>query len=195
MRSIETPAETERRERRNKLLIGIVLVGVMILSTAGYAFLNNAYTNSGQTQQKVNYNGHEFKLTPNSLWQTSLNGQDFQFQNLPNETQEISLKGVTLNFYSGKPLYMTSENPEAANEIASALGRYLPRQIQNVCVKGQFCTDDLPEKDCLEDNIIIIKEGNATQLSQQDHCVIIEGEYAGQINLADAFLYKILGIR
>ncbi len=192
IRKIETQADVEKRETRKKLIIGIILVAVMVFSTAGFAFLNNPATDSGVITQ--NYNSYEFFLNSNGLWQTTIQGQAFQFQYSPNETQEIQPLGIDVNFYSGKPLYFVSENPEATAEIAANLGRFLPR-VQNACLQGQNCTEDLPEKNCTADTLIIIREQNETSLTKEDNCVFIEGHYADLVKLSDAFLYKILGIR
>lgn len=192
IRRIETQADIEKRETRKKLIIGIILVGVMILSTAGFAFLNNPSTDS--TLITENYNGYEFFLNNNGLWQTQIQGQPFQFQFSPNETSTVDLQGIDFSFYSGKPLYFISENPEASDEIVSNIGRFLPR-AQNACLQGQNCTEDLPEKNCTLDNIIIIKESNESSLIREDNCIFIQGPYADLVKWSDAFLYKILGVK
>ncbi len=192
MRRIEIPGDIQRRESRNKLIIGIILVGLMVASTAGFAFLNNDSTKTEITKQT--YNSYDFVLNSNGLWQTNIQGYDFQFQYAPNETTDVELRGVELNAYSGKTLYFISENPEATSEIASNLEKFIPR-MQNACRAGQECKEDFPEKDCREDNIIIIQENNETSLIAEDKCVTIAGPYSELVKLSDAFLYKILGIK
>ena len=191
IRKIETREVIEKKKTRNKLIIGIILVGVMITSTVGFAFLNNPQS-SAKTEKSI-YNGYEFFLNNNGFWQANIQGYDFQFQYSPNETQLVSL-GVDFSFYAKKPLYFSSESPEAAAEIGSNLGRFLPR-MQEACLLGASCEKDIPEKNCTADNMIIIREGNESSFIQEENCVFISGPYSDLVKLSDAFLYKILGVK
>lgn len=192
IRKIETQETIEKRDKRNKLIIGGILIFLMVFSTAGFAFLNNERTATGPV---YNYNNYEFALNQNGFWQTTINNQVYQFQNFPNETEDISLKGFNLNFYSGRPLYFISESPDATSEIAGNLARVIPRTPQEVCLAGQNCTGDFPEKDCSLDNIIIIRENNESKVYSQENCVFIEGQYSELIKLSDSFLYRMLGVK
>lgn len=193
LRKIETQSDIDKRETRNKLIIGIILIALMLFSTAGYAFLSNERVSTGGP--KKTYNGYEFFLNSNGLWQTTIQGQEFQFQYFPNETQDIQIPGfMNYNFYAGQPLYFSSENPDATYEISANLGRFLPR-VQNACIAGEQCKDDFPEKNCTSDNIIIIKENNETIVRSDDNCIIISGQYGDLVKLSDSFLYKILGVK
>lgn len=185
MQRIITPEEKERKDKRNKIIIGILLVVIMALSTAGYAFFN---TEKADTSGKVSYNGHDFYITGN-FWTTEISGHKFYFTYLPNETASIKTT-KTLNNYQGKPLYLT-ENNLAGEEIARNLGQFAER-VNLACVSGENCTGDLPEKNC-SSNLIVIKERNFANVAENDNCVYIFSN--DSVRQTDAFLYKILGIK
>lgn len=193
MKKIITKEEKEKRETRNKVIIGLILVAIMILSTAGYAF----FSSPEEKKEKIEYNGIKFTLNENGLWQFKI--QDFEFltQYNPKETENISVPILmTLNYYSGKPLYLLGESP-AKQEISRNLWDFLSRIPQEGCIVKykELCEENAPIKNCSEDNIIIIKEGNYTEIRQEDNCIFIFSPYQEQTRATDAFIFKILGVR
>ncbi len=189
MREIETREKVERRERRNKIIIGIVLSVLMILGTAGYSFLSGGEDN-GESIGKVSYNGNDF-YRQGDFWQVNLEGKAFYFKYLPNETRNIVLK-KTLVDYSGKPLYFT-KNGAAEQEISQVLGNFASR-IQLACYAGDNCTENLPVKNC-SSNLIIIEDKvvGKNPIIEEDNCVYIFSN--DSVRDADAFLYTLLKLK
>lgn len=189
MRKIELKSETEKKKKINRLIIGIILMIVMILGSVGYAFYSREKVDVQETN-KVEYNGYTFYLN-NNLWQTEINGNSFVFQHLPNETN-INVPLVSLLDYKDKTVYFVSENSQAQTEILRNIAGYLGR-FQDACFEKE-CGKDLPVKNC-SDSIILIRERNNTKIYKEDDCVFIESNKTEIIKTADAFLYKILGIK
>ena len=52
MKRIETKEIVEKKSNRNKLIIGLIMIGILVLSTAGYAFYN--YDKSSSSKVKYN---------------------------------------------------------------------------------------------------------------------------------------------
>ena len=73
MRKILTKEKKEKKESRNKLIIGLVLVAIMVISTAGFAF----FSAPQEKVSKINYNSIDFILGENNLWQFNI--QNFEF--------------------------------------------------------------------------------------------------------------------
>ena len=67
--------------------------------------------------------------------------------------------------------------------------------MQDACIEKKGCEGNLPIKNCSESNIIILKEEDYIEISQEDECVFITAPYAEQTRAADAFLFKILGVK
>jgi hypothetical protein len=187
MRKLESHEEKEKREQRRGKVIGMVLLFLMVISTAGYAFLYNPNTGSGTpVNQTLSPNGEVQNI--GNQWVLQREGQQFIFASSPDSVKNISVDmNKSLEDYYGNVLYIASKSPGIGSEIVSNLGRYASRP-QEACY-GPCNDSDLPEKDCSV-NIIVYSESNENSVSQNESCVFIEGD----IRAADAFLYRLFGV-
>lgn len=192
MRRIVTKEEKDKKETRNKLIMGIVMVAILVLSTAGYAIFSREDNSSGSVEKK-NYNGIEFEKMGNGLWVFKLNGASFYTNFEPKETENISVPFVTYQQYSGKNLYIVSEDNRAKAEIYQNLGRVVSR-IQDACFMGENCTSDLPEKNC-SSNMILIKENKNIEIKEEENCIFINAPSSEILRATDAYIFKVLGVR
>ena len=186
MRKIETKEDAMRKRRKNQIIVGAVLVGLMIVSTLGYSLMNGA-SNQDKSSQ-VTEGGYVFTREGN-LWKTSIDGQTFRFQYLPSELENVPVEGnYELGAYYNQPVYFVNLSP-GVSEILMNLQDYILR-YQEACLNGTECNENLPVKNCDSDLIIFIN-GNETKVYNKQNCVFIEGE---PIMGADAFLYRLLKI-
>lgn len=182
---IITPQEKERKDRRNKIIIGAILIGLMLLSTAGYALFSGEKTSGN----KIEYNGNTFYKTANG-WTTTLNGNQHDFQYLPGEVGSVKVPTeISLNNYYNKPVFLVSDYQDANYELVINLQKYTER-INRACI-SENCSEDLPIKTC-NDTVIEIREANMTSILVEDNCVFIASD--NLVKAVDAFLYKILGV-
>jgi len=188
MRQITSKQTKGKKQKRNQLIVGLILIVVMFFSVFGYGFLNT----KEEGNKKLNYNGFEF-MAQNGFWITNVNNFQFVFRYNPNQVEKIDSKLNTLKNYYQKPLYLSSENSEAEAEIYSNLNPLVQR-TQRACLEGEECLDEnLPIKTC-EDNLIIIRENSTSGIRQEDNCVFIQGTQENLLKLSDEFLFKILEI-
>lgn len=182
---------TEKKENKfgNQILIGVILIGLMILSILGYSFQSQQTENSNLEQ--INYNGLKF-VKQNDFWVLSLENTKFLFKYNPKETEKIESNINEIDNYYNKPLYIYSENDEAEVEVYNNLYTKVLR-IRNACPENEICEENIPTKTC-EDNFIIIKEKNQTEIIQEGNCVFIYGQSEDIIKVTDSFLFKLLGI-
>ena len=193
MRQIFTQDEKEKKKKRNHIAIGAILAVLMVLSTAGFAFINTNFSGNSGGNNKENYNGFEFVLENNGLWGINSQGNKFFFRYSPKEVETINVPYINLGNYYGKILYFVSDDSRVEREIASVLQFYALR-IQYACIEGKKCeNEELPVKNC-DENVIVIDESNDTKISTDNNCVFITGKSSDKIKAADAFLYKLLGI-
>lgn len=184
MRKLKTKADLEKKQKKNQLILGIILISLLTLSTAGYSIMNNVTEQNSITSEK----GVDFYYQ-NGLWITDFSDYQFGFQNLPSEVEGVQIStNLTLGNYQGLPVYFVNSN-QGTSEILNNIGRFVLR-YQNACLEGQNCTENLPSKDC-SSNVFIFEASNETKVVQEGNCIYI---YGSSINGADAFLYKILGI-
>ena len=192
MRKILTQEQKDKRIKRNQLIIGSILIGVMIFGTLGYAFSGRENENS----EKIDYNGITF-VKNDYYWMFNLQGYEFITMYNPIEVENITfLSYSSINNYAGKPLYMVSDFNEPNYEISRNLNPFVSR-INGACL-SEDCDNDFSIKNCSIDNIIIIqepeKEGTKESIYQQENCIFITSSIENQTRYVDAFLFKVLGI-
>ena len=148
MRKLTSKTEREKKQKRNQIIVGVVLIAVMFFSVVGYGFMDN-----GDVSKKVNYKGFDF-ISQNSLWFTQIGGFTFAFRKNPSEIDAVESPLNYLNSYSGKPLYISAIDKESEVEITSNM-RQVVQRIQYACFDEGNCGEGLPIKTC-SDNFIII---------------------------------------
>jgi hypothetical protein len=191
IRKIISKEDEEKRRKRNSIIVGIILVSIMVLSTVGYGFGTNFGQNSNSATT-LNYNGYDF-IYSNGLWIVNVSENTFGFASNPNEVYNISSETGILTDYSGKILYLYSENSEAESEILRNL-YIISSGIIYACPEGQNCGDEIPAKSC-DNNFIIIREKSETNVYSDKGCRYIEGSAENLVKITDGFLMKIIGIK
>ncbi|MBI2451825.1 hypothetical protein HYV50_01965 [Candidatus Pacearchaeota archaeon] len=188
IRKIGTEKELEQKKQRMTIAIGLFMLGILVLGTAGFAFLSALSNNPNQNvNDNKNQNAEGQVRNVGNKWELIYQGQPYYFSNSPDSVKNISVEISFTSFdYSGKQFYIVSDNDAITSEIASTLGRYSSK-IQKACYGP--CSEDLPEKDCNE-TLIVWKDSSENKIYQQDSCVFIEGD----MRAADAFLYRLFGI-
>ena len=189
MKRIKAKSSEGKKQRKNQLIIGTILIIVMFGSVFGVIV---GSFGAERSSNKVEYNGFEF-IKQDNFWVLEIGDFEFVFTNNPNEVQEIETEVNFLNNYAGKPLYLSSENSAATSEIVSNLNQIALR-MQPACFNKSDCEQDIPSKTC-EDNLIIIEEKNQTSIIQEENCVFIQGPKENLTQISDEFLFNILGIR
>ncbi len=182
MRKIESQTDIEKKEKRRKYAISIFMLVVMVASTLGYAFMGSeedSFSNEG--------NGDERVIDTGSQWAVKV-GNSYVYLSFGNEAvKNISVSGIyNLGMFQSKPLYISSDNQGAVNEISGSIGLYASR-AQEACY-GK-CEKNLPEKNC-NDTLIVFTESSENKVYQKDNCIFIDGD----LRAVDAFLYKVFEI-
>jgi hypothetical protein len=188
MRRIETKKDIEKKNKKNQIIIGGILIFIMLGSTFGI-IVDSFGANSDV--EKVEYNGYKFTYQ-NSFWVTNVGNYEFAFKYNPNDVEKIDSELNLLNSYSNLPLYVHSEDYVSEVEIYRNLGNIVQR-FQGACLNNEECKEDWPIKDC-SNNFIIIKKANESRIYQNERCVFIEGKEGNLTQLTDEFLFKIIGI-
>lgn len=189
MRKIGSKRKEAKRQKRNQLVVGIVLTLVLFGSIFGYAFRRGG---SDEQSNSVTYNGYEF-VEENGFWFTEIGNFEFSFRYSPEDIEQINSDLNFLESYYEKPLYISSEDIESSSEIYRNLEPIIER-MQLACLEGEeYTNDELVVKTC-DDNFIIIKEADVTEVVQEDNCVFISGKAEELTKITDGFLLKIIGV-
>ncbi len=203
MRKLTSKKQHEKKQKRNQIIIGVILVVVMFGSVFGIITMN--VDNSEPSGNVVEYNDYEF-INQGTMWYLTIGERDFAFQYNPYQVQEefnITIKDLKLlNQYAGMPLYINSqENINIEGEIARIFNGVSLR-IQRACLNQENqsiidnCDINLPLKDC-SDNFIIVRtsQDGKNKIFQENNCVFIEGKQENLIKLADEYLFQVIGIK
>lgn len=178
IRKLESREESEKKRKRNTLIISIILISILVFSTAGYFSLSSKEEKK-EGESVVQEMGNE--------WVMKYGEQNLKFSSSPEAAKNTSvIMASTLNNYYGKSFYIVSESDAVYYEIAYNLGSVAGR-IQPACY-GK-CEKNLPEKNCNE-TLIIYNQSGQNRVYQSDNCVFIEGS----MSAVDAFLYRIFGV-
>ena len=193
---ILTKKEKEKKTQRNQLIIGFILIGIMILSTAGYAINSESASSSGQTSaQKVDYNGITFTQGSDGYWAFQKDGNQFSSKYNPNDVSDIKvLSDFQLKDYQNQVLYIAGDDSGVLEISKNFINQVL--RIQKACI-DENCSENLPIKDCSKDNVIVIKEpsnGENESVYRVNKCVFIVSSLQNQTKYEDAFLFKTLKI-
>lgn len=192
MKKILTKEQEAKKTRRNQLIIGLILVGLMLFSTAGYAINNESET---ATASQIDYHGITF-FKNSDYWNFNFKEQNFVTQYNPEEINNINVSIQShLDDYLNKPLYFVTESGQPEMELALNLKSSALR-IQSACISEKNCENNFPIKNCSFDNVIIIKEAvnEAENIYQDKKCIFITAEYSNLTKYEDAFLFKVLEI-
>lgn len=199
MRKIETKTERLKRQRRNQITVGIILVAIMILSTAGYSIMDRSKTE----ESTVNYNNFEFVQTQ-GVWQLQKQAFALATRYLPKDVENVSYDGAfSADSFKDKEIYFVAFSDDAriaANEIARNLPVF---RAQLACLEedeNRTECQDLPVKTC--SSLIVVfdeKRLNATEfihtkVYQEENCIIIESSVQNIIKAADRLLFAVYGI-
>jgi hypothetical protein len=183
MKKIQTVELVAKKRKRNQIIMGVVLVFLLVVSTAGFSLMSSEDDEKNFIEEK----GFKF-FRQNGLWVVEIGSEVFGFQYLPSEVENISSTGIfDIGDYVDKPLYFIGQG-DGISEILNVLGSYALR-YQEACLENINCEKDLPLKGC-EDNIIIFDAGEDA-ISKEGGCVYLSGD---PIRTSDAFLYKIIHI-
>lgn len=191
MRKIITKKDKEKRDKRNILIIGIILMSILLFGTIGFAFGNS---DNKEVYEKIEYNNINF-IKNNYGWNFIINENEFITQYNPLETKDIIVPiFFGIEQYKEQPLYLIGNYQLANSEIAKNIERFTLR-VRAGCL-DENCSIDAPIKNCFEDNIISIREPNKEKerIYNEGKCIFIVAENQNQTKYVDAFLFKLLDI-
>lgn len=182
MRKIESKELSDARSKRRTRILTFILLGMLILSSAGYAFFSNP--DDAGDQQDSPYGVRNL----GGVWGLQYGERAHYFLTSPETAKDVLIDmQKSLGDYAGTTVYVAAENKGILNEIASNLQPYTSR-LQEACY-GNCTANDLPEKDC-SSNLIIWVESSQKRVYQNQNCIFIEGD----MSAADAFLYRLFGV-
>jgi len=189
---IQSAAEKERKERKTRIWMAIVVTVLLGASTAAYALME-----TGTTEKKV-YNGITFYRTENG-WQPKK--MDIVTSYLPQDVENITIDGnIKLNDFSGVVYVNALGNADlnAANELIRTLK--VNKATLSCSPKNEnesFCAE-LPIKSCDDaasgSGVIIFENSNETSVSYDNYCLTIKTDSENTLKVVDRIIFGLYGI-
>jgi hypothetical protein len=190
MKKIVSKYKRKKSDRRKQIIVSVILIGILFVSTVGFAFQGS--DTSSDEQESIESNGIEF-IEQSGYWVAEINQAVFIFRYNPEQIQETNPSLNLLDNYYNKVLYLNSNTSEAELELFANMGQFVTR-IQRACLEGEECLyEDVPIKTC-EDNFIIIEQAEEKEIIPNQNCVYIRGPEQELTQLTDEFLFNIFNI-
>ena len=181
----------------NKKNIGLFVVGGLVFLMIFSIFAISLDNGTSSNTNKFEYNGYSFIQNNNGLWDTNINGANYQFEYNPEDVENIqSIDLRNINFQN--KVYIIF-NPDEFGENSQELLRikqfFYSRGVASVlsCIKEQGC-GDLPIADCSSGNNLYFKNGNNSKIYQDGNCLVLDAKPGEEPLIINRFIYGLLGV-
>lgn len=194
----------EKRERRNKIVLSIVIALLMVLSTFGFV-LDYAGGGSGQSEKaQSDYGPLTFKLSGQAVV-TEVKGQTLQFGFFPSQLDGINVSAGIREALHQPAFYITSDPSDpyasAIDEMALRYSEMMPVLTQGYPLPAFTNATDYarPGITCANASVSVpvlyFKYGNDTAIRYEGGCIIAEARTPTDVlALADRLLYTTMGV-
>jgi hypothetical protein len=202
MKKLETQSDKESKQRRLRIIIGVIIVALMVFSSLGYAIIQQ---DSGSSENK--YGNYKFVQTSTG-WQVNLKdyGKTLYTNYLPQEVLNFSGNGTDLYYYNSKKAYVvisSQQDAQLSSEILTNINDVVSR-IQFACSyeneNSSFCQEtNLPLKDCSDAGyeVVVFKINSSSNIASYNYnqgCLILNGQGNDFIRMSDNFLFKLFKV-
>jgi len=192
MRRIQTASEKELREKRVRVIFGSIVIGLLVLSTVGYALVFGGQI--GGVEPTTQVNTTEFERNPDGSYFNgryfvyTLGTQQHYFSYAKDAVANVSVTlNTTIQEFLSERVYLVGNDSIFLSEVATNLQPYTG-SLQRACLGA--CEEDLPEKDCSDTHLIVHAASETLRVYQEEGCIFIEGD----VRATDAFLYRFFGL-
>lgn len=192
--------DDERREKRNKTIIGVFIAGIMVLSTFGFV-LNYAMDNGHV--EKVN--GIKFQQSGQQVLAV-INGKTVGFNYFPSQVQHIPVDARAASLLASTPTFYFTSDPgdpfaKEIDNVAFSMSAVLPELKEIYPVLGFTNTTgfDRPGVDCTNATdtvpVLYMHYGPSTGINVTGDCIDVAAQSSYDVyRLNDKLMYMMLGV-
>lgn len=182
----------------SKKIMGIIIIGLMILSTVALVIVDLAVGPSGS----LKYNGFKFQPVSNQFV-TKINGEEHRFLFFPGDIEFIQITPA-VNALLGKPVLTVTYDPNSS--IAQNLAEvqyYFELQLSNDKVIERALTDnantELIQKSCADATdaqpVIYLEQGNVSKIVADGNCIMLTAlDPYDLYQQSERIVYHVLGV-
>ena len=199
-RALAAQKEEEGGRRLSKgFWMSIFIVVIMLMSVVGFMW------KGGSGGSASEYNGHEFRLTQDRLWQTDHSGQRITFYNHPTEVESIGMdSGAAESLKGTRMAYITSDPDDSLKSYIGKAEFEMKRMMDNrgTYLEYAFTGDNEFNKTIITCRnatpsvpVLYLKSSNETGIVYENNCIIMKAESMHDVMaLRDRLLYGFLGV-
>ncbi len=195
MKKLISKTQQKKIQQRNQLIAGSILVLLMVFSTVAYSFMDNNSSSDSSSSSLV-YNGVSFSES-SGYYVGEKYGYTIILSNNPKEQLSFPVNmNLSLSDYSGKPLYISSDDYLSSAEINQNFGssfNNLAERVQMACYLDENCTQDYPIKDC-QSNLVVVRYSNQSGIESFGNCTFIYGPEENITYITDKFIMNLFQI-
>ncbi len=210
----------EKKKQRMVIIIGLILVGIMILSSVAYIAEQNQTGPTG-TSGTTEY-GQQFSIVSGQdnaqYWQTKIGGEERQFIRLPTQVAYVNVSSDASSAFPYIPQLQSvviavdptqNESQITLGAASLVLGDLYSdkKQVLTALTSPFVNITTLPIISCANQSyfdsqnlsgkipIIQIQPGNETSITAVNNCIIIQGmDSEGILSAVERFRYGIWGL-
>ncbi len=198
-RALAAQKEGKKGRRLSKgFWMSLFIVVIMMLSVVGFMW-------KGGSDTKQEYNGYDFRLTQNRLWQTEHSGETITFYHHPLEVEDLNLKpAAASSLRQTRMAYITSDPDDSLKSYIGKAEFEMKRVMEE---KGTFLEYAFTGENEFNKTVITcgnattavpviyIRSGNKTGISYSSNCLVMEAESPQDVlAMRDRLLYAFLGV-
>lgn len=191
----------QRKERRQKMVMSIVLTFLMVASGFGIYL-----SGRGAQQQSIRDHGLVFSIdSDNGYYTAKVGGQRMSFYYLPSSVQDIpfsmdavdAVRGANATVITFDPTLEDQRSLQAIDTARFDFAQYLGKPVINA-VSEPSQLYSLPVLSCANATagvpVISLERSSEPSVSSDGDCVRISGNTTGFLEARDRFLYEYYGV-
>jgi hypothetical protein len=195
-----TDRQEERRQRRNRIIISLFIIALMLFSSIAGAIIY-----FGGDSQSIRYNGHKIRIVADqngyAQYTTKVDGQTITFYTAPQDSESIALPPGMIETLRNADaivfLFDPKDNQTAMyDELRFSFSQALPKQ-QGTAITQADDRYDLQVLSCENAGptypFLFFKAGNGS-VGMDGNCYTLEGGRNNFALLRDRIVYAYYGI-
>ncbi len=188
----------KRKQKRNQLLMGLVLVFLMIFGMMGVF----TYNNTGEA-----YEYKDYKFTwDGKMFSTKIDGEPKQFYTIPQELQNINRTESFASNIRAPGMYLTFDPDQATENLVylDVLRNDIVNEFDSVVVSAITSESEvyeLPVITCENSSagapVIYLMVSNKTIITStgpEDSCTIVQSSLQDLLKIRDLMIYTYHGV-
>lgn len=197
----------EKKEKRNRIIIGVVMSVLMLSSLLGFLGNNNSDTDTNKFTLELSNEKYQFIRKQDSVgnlyYEVSSDNVNFNVFYIPDQiTLEIN-QTIIDQIKNTYFFYMTFDPDEEDLTYVD----YLRFDLRNNIPQTKYIQDailkesdvyNLPIITCvnatLQTPVIVLKQSNSTNINSKDNCINLEFEQYQLLQIRDLLVYLMHGI-